>query len=299
MKPALPRTVAKLCGAFAVVLACLPFQAVAQASPAEALKARYSQFTEQLARNDFQRAMHIDSSETGNTLRGEIHAVLEHPFARVSGALSQPAPWCDVLILPFNTKYCRAATANGAPVLQMRIGRKYDQPLKDAFALDFRWDRVAVTPEYFETRLYAPAGPVGTRDYRILVAAVPLDANRTFLRLSYTYSYGMAGKLALQGYLATAGADKVGFSVTGRNAQGEPVFIDGVRAVVERNAMRYYLAIDAYLASLSAPPGEQVERRIQAWFNATERHARQLHEMDRSTYVGMKRQEYERQQVAM
>ena len=63
--------------------------------------------------------------------------------------------------------------------------------------------------------------------------------------------------------------------------------------------MRYYLAIDAYLASLAAPEGEQVERRIQAWFNASERYARQLREMDRATYVALKRGEYERQQTAL
>ena len=57
----------------------------------------------------------------------------------------------------------------------MRIGRKFDQPLKDAYPLDLRWQRVAATPEYFETRLTAAEGPVGTRDYRVVVAAVPLE----------------------------------------------------------------------------------------------------------------------------
>jgi len=71
----------------------------------------------------------------------------------------------------------------------------------------------------------------------------------------------------------------------------------GVRGAVERNAMRYYLAIDSYLDSLGAPAGQQVERRIQGWFNATERYPRQLREMDRPTYVAMKRNEVERQQA--
>lgn len=120
------------------------------------------------------------------------------------------------------------------------------------------------------------------------------------MRLSYSYSYGAMGRMApLQGYLATAGADKVGFSVTGRDAKGARCTSTAGRCgVVERNAMRYYLAIDAYLASLSAPL-TNIDRRIQAWFNASERHARQLREMDKATYVTMKRQEYERQQTAM
>jgi hypothetical protein len=270
------------------------------ATPAEALRARYTEYAPQLANNDYQRAMHIESVAAGNSLSGEIHAVLDHPFTRMSSALREPAAWCDVLILPFNTKFCRATVAaGGQPLLAMRIGRKFDQPLKDAYPLDFRWQQVAATSDYFETRLTAAEGPVGTRNYRVVVAAVPLDGGRTFMRLSYSYSYGAMGRMALQGYLATAGADKVGFSVTGRDAKGAPVYIDGMRGVVERNAMRYYLAIDAYLASLSAPPDEQVDRRIQLWFNASERHARQLREMDRATYIALKRSETERQRTAM
>lgn len=269
-------------------------------TPAEALKAKYTEYAPQLANNDFQRAMHIESVAEGNSLSGEIHAVLDHPLTRMSSSLREPAAWCDVLILPFNTKFCRATTvAGGQPMLAMRIGRKFDQPLKDAYPLDFRWQRVAATSDYFETRLTAAQGPVGTRDYRVVVAAVPLDGGRTFMRLSYSYTYGAMGRMALQGYLATAGADKVGFSVTGRDAKGAPIYIDGMRGVVERNAMRYYLAIDAYLASLTAPADEQVDRRIQAWFNASERHARQLREMDRATYVELKRSETERQRAAM
>ena len=42
---------------------------------------------------------------------------------------------------------------------------------------------------------------------------------------------------------------------------------------------------------------QQVEQRIQGWFSSTERYPRQLREMDRTTYVSMKRQEYERQQA--
>jgi hypothetical protein len=72
-----------------------------------------------------------------------------------------------------------------------------------------------------------------------------------------------------------------------------------VRGAVERNAMRYYLAIDAFLDTMAAPPDQRVERRIRNWFAATERHPRQLREMDLGTYAAMKRQEVERQQVLL
>ena len=123
--------------------------------------------------------------------------------------------------------------------------------------------------------------------------------SQTFVHLRYSYGYGMAGRLAMQGYLATVGADKIGFTVTGRNADGQPQYIGGVRGAVERNAMRYYLASDAYLDSLGLPAGQQAEKRIQNWFTESERYPRQLREMDRTTYVAMKRQEVERQQTLL
>jgi hypothetical protein len=70
-----------------------------------------------------------------------------------------------------------------------------------------------------------------------------------------------------------------------------------VRGMVERNTMRYYLAIEAYLGGLSAPPAQQLDKRLQAWFDATEKYPRQLHELDRSDYLDMKRREYRRQQA--
>ena len=102
----------------------------------------------------------------------------------------------------------------------------------------------------------------------------------------------------MKGYLATIGRDKVGFTTTGKQPNGQPIYIKGVRGVVERNTMRYYLAIDTYLAALNTPPEGQLEKRLQLWFNGTDQYARQLHEVERGDYLAMKRSEYQRQQVA-
>jgi hypothetical protein len=146
-----------------------------------------------------------------------------------------------------------------------------------------------------DVRMAAKKGPLGTSDYRIMVEATSVDNRHTLLHLTYSYAYGMTGKIAMQGYLATIGANKVGFTVTGKQ-DGKTEYIGGMRGVVERNTMRYYLAIDSYLKQMDAPRGEQLERRLQDWFNATERYARQLHEVDKNDYMTMKRAEYRRQQ---
>ena len=268
------------------------------ANPA-VLRVKYGELREQLLHNNYHRSMHVDSVELGDVLKGDVYAVLDHPFPTVAEALKDPADWCEILLLPFNTKYCRAAGGSEGATLQVRIGRKYDQPVEQAYRIDFAWRPVAATSQYFESRLNAPQGPLGTKDYHITVAAMPLDAGRTFLHLSYSYGFGFAGRVAMQGYLATAGANKVGFTLTGRDSSGQPIYIGGMRGAIERNAMRYYLAIDAHLAARRAPPEQQLEKRLQTWFDATERYSRQLHEMDRATYVAMKRGEYERQQAAI
>ena len=111
-----------------------------------------------------------------------------------------------------------------------------------------------------------------------MLEAVPLEAGDTFIHFSYSFAYGLAGRLALQVYLGTIGRDKVGFGVAGTGSDGKPVYIGGIRGLVERNTMRYYLAIEAFLGAVSAPPQERLERRLRDWFAASERYPRQLHE---------------------
>jgi len=284
----------------AIATLVLGFAAVAAWAGSGELRAKYTELREQLRNNSYQRPIFIDSAEAGDRLKGDVYAVLDHPYEALSRSLENPNDWCAILILPFNTKYCHPARSGEGAKLVMRIGRKADQPTNEAYRLDFDLKQVAATPEYFESRLTSAEGPVGTRDYRITLEAVPLDGgHRTFMHLGYSYAYGGMGRFAMQAYLPTAGASKVGFSIVGRDANGQPMYIGGVRGAIERNVMRYYLAIDAHLASLSAPPDHQLDKRIQTWFDSTERYARQLHEMDRAQYIAMKRGEYERQQASL
>jgi hypothetical protein len=98
-------------------------------------------------------------------------------------------------------------------------------------------------------------------------------------------------------YLATTGSDKVGFTVIGDPNDPQPEFIGGVRGAIERNTMRYYLAIDAYLGALATPADRRFEQSLERWFSATELYPRQLREIDREAYFAMKRSEYQRQQT--
>ena len=107
----------------------------------------------------------------------------------------------------------------------------------------------------------------------------------------------MAANVAMQGYLATIGRNKVGFSVVDHTDDGQPIYIGGMRGVVERNTMRYFLAIEAYLGALTTAPQERLEKRLNDWFTGIERYPRQLHELERDEYLDMKHKEIQRQQA--
>ena len=262
------------------------------------LRAKYTELNKQLLNNQFQRALYLDSTESSTNLKGEIYAVVDYPFATVNEALNNPAHWCDVLILHINIKYCHASSNKAGTVLTVSLGRKHDQPLEDAYRAEFNYRGVITTPDYFAVELNAESGPLSTHDYRIRIEATSVNDGRTFLHFTYAYAFGLTGRLAMQAYLATIGRNKVGFTVTDKLPNGQPSYIQGVRGVVERNTMRYYLAIDAYLAALTAPAKDHLEKRLRHWYNATEQYARQLHEVERGDYLEMKRREYQRQQVA-
>ena len=279
-----------------LVLALL-IGSVAHAQDAGALRARYDSLRDKFASSAFARPLVLESTQNSGDLRGEVYAVVEQPFGIVGPALQGMDHWCELLILHLNVKGCSAAGKPPAEVLSLVVGRKFDQPLDDGYKVEFAYTMPVSTAEYLRVQMAAETGPVGTRNYRLALEAIPLDDKRSFIHMSYAYGYGTTARLAMQAYLSTAGREKVGFSVTGKADDGKPVYIDGVRGVVERNTMRYYLAIEAYLGSLAAPPGSQQEKRLRDWFAATERHAQQLYEMDREDYLRMKRNEMQRQKV--
>ena len=301
-RPSRPRPAAAVVGLVLALGLALwapqPAQAL-QALHAAGLQAKYTALDAQLRSNQFRGPLYLDSVEVSRSTQGDVYAVIEHPLGTVNGALANPANWCDVLILHLNVKYCRAIAEGGGHRLEVRIGRKFDQPVNEATLLTFAWRAVTATPEYLDVELDAPTGPFGTRNYRIVLEAIGIEGSRTFLHLGYAFGYGALGELAMSAYLGTIGHDKVGFTKVGSDAPGQPPsFVGGTRGLAERNTMRYYLAIKAYLDSLALPPAAQLDHRLESWFAATEQYATQLHEMDGPAYLAMKRREVRRQQVA-
>ncbi|WP_343669238.1 hypothetical protein [Paraburkholderia heleia] len=289
--------------AMTAALCLLGQGAFAQAdASAASLREKYQSLTQQLAQNPFQRPLYLESQELPSALKGDIYGLVNFPFATVNDTFNHPAQgpanWCDVLILHLNIKYCHASTSASGTVLAVNIGKKTEESLSSSYRVQFAWHQAVSSPDYFRVELSAATGPLSTKDYRIVLEAIPVSDDRTFIHLTYAYGYGTAGRLAMKAYLATIGSDKVGFSMTRDPSTNETRYIGGVRGLVERNTMRYYLAIQAYLDALSSPPAARLDKRLAEWFDATEQYPRQLHEVSRADYMQMKHDEYQRQQIA-
>ena len=267
------------------------------AQDAATLRARHSALQDQLANNQFQRPLVLESSHADGVLKGDAYAVVAQPYGAVAQTLQGAGRLCDILILHVDIKNCRARRVGAGNVLSVIIALKSDRSPEDGHRVDFTY-RVAISgPDYVAVVLDADTGPMGTKNYRIMLEAVPRDAKSSFMHLSYSYANGVAARVATRAYLATAGRDKVGFSIVGRKPDGAPVYIGNERGMIERNTMRYYLAIEAYLSARMLPEAEQPEKRLNDWFTASERYRRQLHEMDREEYLAMKRRELAQQQI--
>jgi hypothetical protein len=105
-------------------------------------------------------------------------------------------------------------------------------------------------------------------------------------------SNSVALRLAEKIYFATLGLGKVGFTVTGTDRKGNPVYIAGPRGAIERNTVRYYFAIQSFMNTLRYPEKSRFKMRIIQWYDLTIRYRKQLFDLDRKDYLTFKTMEH-------
>lgn len=256
------------------------------------MQRRYQSLQSELFNNAIGIPITIQSSDQNHTMLGVVYGVMDQPFPAVQQALVSPQAWCDIVPQHLNIKACTDEQVDGICRLTFYSGRKFYEKAQDVYLLPYRFDVTHSEPGYFQTILSADKGPMGTSHYRIEVEAIPLAENKTFLHFRYAYQYNFLTSISMKTYLATLGSGKVGFSVTGKDDTGKPVYVAGIRGVIERNTVRYFFAIQSYLDTLGRQPGERFLARINEWFALTERFPHQLHELDKKDYLAYKQYEH-------
>lgn len=250
----------------------------------------------------FEESLRVTANLDGDTVQGDVRGLLPVPFADLQQALARPQAWCDVLTLHFNVKSCRPddSTDVGSRAVPIRIetGRKVYVPPRNRVPMVYAFDLSRDDVGALDASLAADDGPLGVHDVRIELRVTPLKDGSSRLHLHYSYRPGLAARLATSTYLATVGRNKVGFTITGYGADGEPEYVTGMAGALERNALRYYLAVVAYLDTQGVPAEARLEARLERWFDLCERHPRQLREMPRAEYLEIKRRERRDQEAA-
>ncbi len=258
---------------------------------AAALAARHVALADELARSPFGLPLVVRSREEGAVAEGEIVGLVPHPYAAFAAAFAAPRAFCDVAVLHPNVKGCTPTCVNGEDRVTLYAGRKHYEPTERAYVHDFVATAPQVSERYLRVALRAPEGPLDTRDYVFTLEAMPAG-DATFIAVRYAYRSSFASRAVTAGYLATAGSGKTGFS---RSETGEP--IRGVRGVVERNAMRHYLALLAVLDTATMTEASRTAARLDRYYTLTDRFAAQLRESERAEYLAIKTREFAEQRA--
>jgi hypothetical protein len=272
----------------------IPYAETSSGSGPEGLADKFHALENKLEKSFFGVPAYLESSAGSSTSDADMYGIVSDPFDVVRNELSVPAHWCDIVLPHINVRACTYEKMEDKWLLTIYSVNRFNQPLKDAYRMKFDFHTVVQQPEYFDISLDSLEGPFNTKDHRFGFEAIPIDSVRTFVHLSYSYNYSFLGYLAMKSYLALFGRRKVGFSITGVR-EGNPLYVSGLRGAIERNVMRYYLGILAYLDTLKYKPEQRFGKRINKWYDLTRRYRKQFSEMGKEEYISLKKEDRENQ----
>jgi hypothetical protein len=208
-----------------------------QGALADDQPADHTEILEAIAESPFEEPVHLVSLEGEDGVRGNIHALVDIPFAEMSETLIRIEAWCEILFLHINVKACvHQADENR---LTLFLGRKRYQDPAVAEQIRFRFHVDRHEGERLMIRLQADRGPYGLRQVHMILEVLPLDGDSSLLHLEYALRYGRLGRMALAWYFAFAGRERIGFTVQGLDEEGKPVHVDGLQGMIERNTVRF------------------------------------------------------------
>jgi len=266
----------------------------ASRSGPEGLADTFQTLGNKLEKSSFGIPAYLESSAGSSASDADIYGIVSYPFDIVRNELSVPVNWCNIVLPHINVRACTCEKLNDKWLLTIYSVNRFNQPLKDAYRMKFDFHTVVQQPEYFDISLDSHEGPFNTKDHRFGFEAIPIDNVRTFVHLSYSYNYSFLGYVAMKSYLALFGRGKVGFSIAGVK-EGNPVYVSGLRGAIERNVVRYYLGILAYLDTLKFAPEQRFGKRINKWYDLTGRYRKQFSEMGKEEYISFKKEDRENQ----
>jgi len=217
------------------------------------------------------------------------------PYSIFARQLSRIEEWCEFVPLHLNIKTCSFQKHGEEQKLGFYVGAKgYRTP--DQASLLLMKFHATMEEEVLLIHFSAKDGPYDSSDYDFSIRAIGIEGG-VYLEFDLSSVPGKVSSLA-NIYFLTVARNKMGFSKI-ETVTGETKYIGGRRGAAERNVVRYLLAIQTYFATLEVSPKMRYEARLERWFDATQQYKRQLYEMDRETYLSIKKRERKNQIILM
>ena len=254
------------------------------------LSSYYHELQEAAKQGPFGLPLQVRTEERQNLVSAEVHGIIDHPLEAFGAAVAEPVSWCEFIPLNLNIKACTTQRNAQEALLTLYIGGKGYLSPEAASQQPYRFLVRERQPKYVAVSLSALQGLLGTKAHQLEFEAASVDG-RTVVALRSSYEQSAVSKLATAIYLATVGRDKVGFSRERVGPDGQASFVRGAQGMIERNLMRYYLVLKAFLDTRALPDSGRFEARISTFYDLMERYPAQLHEMERAEYLDVKRRE--------
>ncbi len=268
---------------------CSPFTTVWAGTKARHLQQAYEGFQKRYGVLAPHIPLSLHSTQTGARIRTEVYGTVHGSFADVAQTLSRPEGYCEFLPPLLNLKTCIHYRDNSEDRIRFYVGgKRFMSPIGTIHIVSIL--RVVThTADDLHVRLSSVNGDVDEHGYRVDIEIAPFGKN-VLARVYTDYNPDRLTRMAVAAYVRTFASDKIGFTRVPGGTKGE--YVRGMSGIIERNTVRAFLAMQAYLDTLSVEPDRRYEARLQRWFGLTEQFPEQLHEMNRADYLSAKRREH-------
>jgi hypothetical protein len=258
------------------------------------LSALYPELQEAARRGPFGLPLQVHSEERETRVSAEIHGIIDHPFRALATTFTEPGGWCDFLVLNPNIKTCTFRQEARETLLTLYIGSRSYRAPESATEQVYRFLVRARQSDYAAISLTAPQGMLGTTAHRFEFEAGSV-AGKTVVGLSSSFEPSMLSRILTGIYLGTVGRNMIGFSREATEAGVPAGYVRGVKGMIERNVMRYYLALNAFLDTSDLPAGRRFEARASLAYDLMDLYPAQLRQMDKAEYLDIKTREHQNQ----
>jgi hypothetical protein len=145
---------------------------------------KYHKIEKELEKSSLTIPFYLESSVRKDASHVDIYGTIKYPFDIVENDLQLPTNWCDIVLLHSNVRACTYKKVNDRWLLTLYNVKKFQDPLKDAYQMNFEYGVIAEQPGFFAISLAAREGIFSTKDHQFGLEAIPLDQDRTFIHLA-------------------------------------------------------------------------------------------------------------------